>query len=63
MRFLPCGPHEAGWRPKWTNEEVLGALLEEVEGRHTVAGRRLGRKDATAVSATAAVHELGRCEH
>ncbi len=46
--------HDAGWRPKWTNEEVLGALLEEVEGRHTVAGRRLGRKDATAVSATAA---------
>ncbi|MDT0549180.1 MULTISPECIES: SDR family oxidoreductase [unclassified Streptomyces] len=38
--------HEAGWRPRWTNEEVLAELLEEVSGRHTVAGRRLGRKDA-----------------
>ncbi|WP_340558173.1 SDR family oxidoreductase [Streptomyces sp. GSL17-111] len=38
--------HDAGWRPKWTNEEVLAALLDEVEGRHTLAGRRLGRKDA-----------------
>ncbi|UGY93522.1 SDR family oxidoreductase [Streptomyces gobiensis] len=38
--------HDAGWRPDWTNEEVLAELLEEVSGRHTVAGRRLGRKDA-----------------
>jgi nucleoside-diphosphate-sugar epimerase len=38
--------HDAGWRPEWTNEEVLAELLEEVAGRHTVAGRRLGRKDA-----------------
>nr|WP_245661255.1 SDR family oxidoreductase [Streptomyces varsoviensis] len=38
--------HEAGWRPRWTNEEVLAELLEEVSGRHTVVGRRLGRKDA-----------------
>ncbi|MBW1602999.1 SDR family oxidoreductase [Streptomyces sp. JJ66] len=38
--------HDAGWRPKWTNEEVLAELLAEAEGRHTVAGRRLGRKDA-----------------
>ncbi|MGP4114489.1 NAD-dependent epimerase/dehydratase family protein [Streptomyces sp. 4N509B] len=38
--------HEAGWRPRWSNEEVLGELLAEVSGRHTVAGRRLGRKDA-----------------
>ncbi|MBW1597098.1 SDR family oxidoreductase [Streptomyces sp. JJ38] len=38
--------HDAGWRPKWTNEEVLAELLEEAEGRHAVAGRRLGRKDA-----------------
>ncbi|MEV0926437.1 SDR family oxidoreductase [Streptomyces spongiicola] len=45
--------HDAGWRPRWTNEEVLGALLEEVQGRHTVAGRRLGRKDATAAAGAA----------
>ncbi|MEE1927679.1 NAD-dependent epimerase/dehydratase family protein [Streptomyces sp. TRM 70351] len=38
--------HDAGWRPLWTNEEVLAELLDEVAGRHTVAGRRLGRKDA-----------------
>ncbi|GAA1904046.1 SDR family oxidoreductase [Streptomyces sodiiphilus] len=38
--------HEAGWRPQWRNEEVLAELLAEVAGRHTVAGRRLGRKDA-----------------
>ncbi|WP_049577109.1 NAD-dependent epimerase/dehydratase family protein [Streptomyces sp. SBT349] len=38
--------YEAGWRPHWSNEEVLAELLTEVAGRHTVAGRRLGRKDA-----------------
>ncbi|MGQ5656132.1 SDR family oxidoreductase, partial [Streptomyces sp. EKR5.2] len=46
--------HDAGWRPQWTNEEVLAELLEEVSGRHTVAGRRLGRKDATAAGAAGA---------
>ncbi|GAA3741350.1 SDR family oxidoreductase [Streptomyces tremellae] len=50
--------HDAGWRPRWTNEEVLGALLEEVGGRHTVAGRRLGRKDATAAGAAGATVAL-----
>ncbi|SFB92008.1 NAD-dependent epimerase/dehydratase family protein [Streptomyces aidingensis] len=38
--------HEAGWRPRWSNEEALSALLAQTAGRHTVAGRRLGRKDA-----------------
>ncbi|ARQ68709.1 NAD-dependent epimerase/dehydratase family protein [Streptomyces marincola] len=38
--------YEAGWRPAWSNEEVLAELVHEVSGRHTVAGRRLGRKDA-----------------
>ncbi|QKW09034.1 SDR family oxidoreductase [Streptomyces sp. NA04227] len=46
--------HDAGWRPQWTNEEVLAELLEEVAGRHTVAGRRLGRKDATVAGAAGA---------
>ncbi len=50
--------HDAGWRPRWTNEDVLAALLEEVEGRHTVAGRRLGRKDATAAGAAGATVAL-----
>lgn len=48
----------AGWRPVWTNEEVLAELLEEVAGRHTVAGRRLGRKDATAAGAAGATVAL-----
>lgn len=38
--------YEAGWRARWSNEEALAELLAEVDGRHTVAGRRLGRKDA-----------------
>ncbi|SDN25996.1 SDR family oxidoreductase [Actinacidiphila guanduensis] len=50
--------HEAGWRPKWTNEEVLAELLDEVEGRNSVAGRRLGRKDATTLGAAGATVAL-----
>jgi nucleoside-diphosphate-sugar epimerase len=50
--------HEAGWRPQWTNEEVLAELLEEVAGRSSVAGRRLGRKDATALGAAGATVAL-----
>ncbi len=46
--------HEAGWRPQHTNEDVLAELLDEVSGRHTVAGRRLGRKDAAAAGAAGA---------
>ncbi|OKK20684.1 NAD-dependent dehydratase [Streptomyces sp. CB00455] len=45
--------HTAGWRPRWTNEEVLSELLQEVAGRHTVAGRRLGRKDAATAAGAA----------
>ncbi|PYC67095.1 NAD-dependent dehydratase [Streptomyces tateyamensis] len=38
--------HEAGWRPKYGNEEVLAELLAQVAGKHAVAGRRLGGKEA-----------------
>lgn len=38
--------HEAGWRPAHTNEEVLAELLAQVSGKHAVAGRRLGGKEA-----------------
>ncbi|WP_406092344.1 NAD-dependent epimerase/dehydratase family protein [Kitasatospora purpeofusca] len=38
--------HEAGWRPTHTNEEVLAELLAQVAGKHAVAGRRLGGKEA-----------------
>jgi nucleoside-diphosphate-sugar epimerase len=50
--------HDAGWRPRWTNEEVLAELLEEVAGRNSVAGRRLGRKDATTRGAAGATVAL-----
>ncbi|WTT40723.1 NAD-dependent epimerase/dehydratase family protein [Kitasatospora sp. NBC_00085] len=38
--------HEAGWRPAYTNEQVLAELLAQVSGKHAVAGRRLGGKEA-----------------
>ncbi|WP_406202903.1 NAD-dependent epimerase/dehydratase family protein [Kitasatospora sp. NBC_01560] len=38
--------HEAGWRPAHTNEQVLAELLAQVSGKHAVAGRRLGGKEA-----------------
>ncbi|WP_431960392.1 SDR family oxidoreductase [Actinacidiphila sp. bgisy160] len=50
--------HESGWRPKWTNEEVLAVLLEEVAGRNSVVGRRLGRKDAATLGAAGATVAL-----
>lgn len=50
--------HEAGWRPRWTNEEVLAQLLEETAGRHALVGRRLGRKDATTLGAAGATVAL-----
>ena len=51
--------HDAGWRPQWTNEEVLAELLEEVAGPpHASPGRRLGRKDATAAGAAGATVAL-----
>jgi nucleoside-diphosphate-sugar epimerase len=49
-----CRLHEAGWRPQWTNEEVLAELLQEVAGRNSVVGRRLGRKDAATLGAAGA---------
>ncbi|MEZ0066089.1 nucleoside-diphosphate-sugar epimerase [Streptacidiphilus sp. MAP12-20] len=38
--------HEAGWRPRFNNDEVLAELLAQVSGNHAVAGRRLSGKDA-----------------
>ena len=48
----------AAYRSSVLGEEVLAELLEEVSGRHTVAGRRLGRKDATAAGAAGATVAL-----
>jgi len=44
---------EAGWRPRFGNEEVLRVLLDQRKGRHALAGRRIARKEAT-ITATAA---------
>jgi nucleoside-diphosphate-sugar epimerase len=46
----------AGWMPAFDNASALRALLAARAGRHTVAGRRIGRKEAaiTAAAGTAA---------
>ena len=49
----------AGWRPVYDNETTLGLLLEQVQGHHAVAARRLGRRDATIGAAGAAVAVAG----
>jgi hypothetical protein len=44
----------AGWEPAYDNEANLREVLEQVRGEHTIAGRRLGRRDATVAGASAA---------
>ena len=48
----------AGWRPTYDNPTALGVLLEQVAGRHAVAARRVGKRDAT-IGAGAAVAVVG----
>jgi nucleoside-diphosphate-sugar epimerase len=45
---------DAGWRPKYGNEDALRALLDVRVGHHAVAGRRITRKEATITAAGAA---------
>jgi nucleoside-diphosphate-sugar epimerase len=45
---------EAGWRPAAGNEAVLRVLLDQRQGRHAVAGRRIARREATMTAAGAA---------
>jgi nucleoside-diphosphate-sugar epimerase len=45
---------QIGWRPTHDNEDGLRTLLAEVAGRHAVAARRVGRRDATLGAAGAA---------
>lgn len=45
---------QAGWRAAHDNEDGLRTLLAEVAGRHAVASRRVGRRDATLGAAGAA---------
>jgi nucleoside-diphosphate-sugar epimerase len=50
----------AGWRPSYDNLAALQVLLAARAGHHTVAGRRLDRKDAmTATAAGATVAVIG----
>jgi nucleoside-diphosphate-sugar epimerase len=49
----------AGWRPSFGNEAVLRALLDQRQGRHAVAGRRIARKEATITAAGATVAVIG----
>jgi nucleoside-diphosphate-sugar epimerase len=49
----------AGWRPGYDNATALEVLLEQRAGHHAVAGRRLGKKDATITAAGATVAVIG----
>ena len=49
----------AGWRPRFGNAEALRVLLDQRNGRHAVAGRRVARKEATITAAGATVAVIG----
>src|SRR5579859_3272106 len=50
---------EAGWHPQHSNAEALRVLLDQRQGRHAVAGRRIARKEATITAAGATVAVIG----
>jgi nucleoside-diphosphate-sugar epimerase len=50
---------EAGWQPRYDNAAALEVLLAQRAGHHAVAGRRLGKKDATITAAGATVAVIG----
>jgi nucleoside-diphosphate-sugar epimerase len=49
----------AGWRPRYDNAAAVAVLLDQATGHHTVAGRRLDKKDATITAAGATVAVIG----
>jgi nucleoside-diphosphate-sugar epimerase len=49
----------AGWRPSYDNASAVKVLLDQRAGHHAVAGRRLGRKDATITAAAGTVAVIG----
>ena len=49
----------AGWRPRLGNAEALRVLLDQRQGRHAVAGRRIAGKEATITAAGATVAVIG----
>ncbi|MGV8979004.1 MAG: NAD-dependent epimerase/dehydratase family protein [Cellulomonas sp.] len=48
----------AGWEPQRSSSECLDVLLEGVQGRITLAGRRVGARDAAALGAAGAAVAL-----
>lgn len=48
----------AGWAPRWSSVACLDVLLEGVQGRVAVAGRRVGARDAAALGAAGAAVAL-----
>jgi len=46
---------EAGWRPRFDNAAALRVLLDQRNGRHAVAGRRIARTEVTVTAAGATV--------
>jgi len=50
---------DAGWKPRYDNSAALDVLLAQRAGHHAVAGRRLGKKDATITAAGATVAVIG----
>jgi nucleoside-diphosphate-sugar epimerase len=44
----------AGWHPSYDNAAAVAVLLDQRAGHYAVAGRRLGRKDATITAAAGA---------
>lgn len=44
----------AGWRPSFDNAMALEAVLDEVDGRHAVASRRIGRRETASIGAAGA---------
>jgi hypothetical protein len=53
--LLDCAALRAvGWRPQFSNEEALSALLAERADHTAVVGRRITRKDAAITAAGAA---------
>jgi nucleoside-diphosphate-sugar epimerase len=50
---------EAGWRPRFDNGAALRVLLDQRDGRHAVAGRRIARTEVTVTAAGATVAAIG----
>ncbi len=48
----------AGWEPRWSSAACLDVLLEGVQGRVAVAGRRVGTRDAATLGAAGAAVAL-----